>query len=44
MQPILMHSPMWLNAFSFFSRIMLFIRLSLIHGENLTTHAQSTCS
>jgi hypothetical protein len=43
--PILMHSPMWLNAFSFFNRIMLFVRLSLIHGEYLlATRAQSTCS
>jgi hypothetical protein len=40
----LMSSPMWLNVFSFFNRIMLFIRLSLIHEENLTTHAQYTCS
>ncbi len=40
MQPVLMHSPMWLNVFSFSNRIMLFLKLSLIHGENLTTCAQ----
>jgi hypothetical protein len=40
-QPILMHSPMWLNAFSFSDRIMLFVRLSLIReDEILATHAQ----
>jgi hypothetical protein len=43
-RPVLMHSPMWLNTFSFFNRILLFIRLSLIHGENLATRAQSTHS
>jgi hypothetical protein len=42
--PVLMHSPMWLNASSFFNRIMLFIRLSLICGENLATRAQSVHS
>jgi hypothetical protein len=35
--PVLMHSPMWLNAFSFSNRIMFFIRLSLICGEILET-------
>jgi hypothetical protein len=36
-----MHSPMWLNAFFFFNRIMLFVGLSLICGENPATRAQS---
>jgi hypothetical protein len=35
-----MHSPIWWNTFSFSNRIMLFIRLSLIHGENQTTHTR----
>jgi hypothetical protein len=39
-QAVLMHSPMWLNVFSFSDRIMLFIRLSLVHGEILATRAQ----
>jgi hypothetical protein len=36
-QPVLRHSPMWLKVSSFSNRIMLFIRLSLIHGEHQTT-------
>jgi hypothetical protein len=31
-----------LNAFSFSNRIMLFVRLSLIHGEILATRSQSS--
>jgi hypothetical protein len=38
--PILMHSPEWVNAFSFSKMIMLFVRLSLICGENPETCAQ----
>jgi hypothetical protein len=34
---------MWLKASSFYNRIMLFSRLSLIFGEHLTT-AQYMCS
>jgi hypothetical protein len=42
--PLLMCSPMWLNVLSFSNRIMLFVRLSLICGENLATHAQYICT
>jgi hypothetical protein len=43
-QAVLMHFPMWLNVFSFSDRIILFIRLSLIHGEIPATRAQYTHS
>jgi hypothetical protein len=43
-RPILMCSLMWLNTFSFSNRIMLFVRLSLIHGEILVTSAKNCFS
>ncbi len=43
-QPILMHSPMWLDVFSFSNRIMFSFRPSLIRGKFPTTRAQYMCS
>jgi hypothetical protein len=43
-QPISIHSPMWLDVFSFSNRIMFSVTPSLICGEFPTTRAQYMCS